>query len=677
VSVARHVPLSWSRSDRAWILLIVTLVCLPLMLIDLSAAHAQQLGSLGPPLSSPGPLEQLVDELMNLKQRCIDESREAAGSVFIGLATIHLLWVAQQTLLRGGDVAGGVGAFVEQLIVMSLFAVVTQEGPQWGQDLIDFLRSLGQRISAAPYVPQTLFDMSVKLFVMNASVLSVGPSIMYAASMCLSCLIAGILFLAQLEATIVLSAGAIVLGFGGSVWTRFLATKYFQLALSSGLRLMLLEVLQGVSIKYLGDAMNVALQGGSSALEATATLVGGELFTVLLMLVLPLVFHALASGSISTSVEGTLARVPMMLAGGGMASAAMAAMRGAGGTRASAGGGMASGAEGSNAEQGAIAIAESGSPTTRAGVQGGPTPPNGRSDRSSAIGKSNAGTRDDKNTSSESDSARGLSSASSEQGGKPTPARSAPLPSSWRGSSSSRAARQSETARDLGSQQPREADGGTRQAEAEGTALNLSQHEQAGRHEASSFGTTADWQDLPTTPKTTVATGPQESGSSLRHSSDGPSHPNAGTASLSAYESGGTSAEAIASNQSMTANPRSGGRSSAEQPLAVRSVEGTESATALSGAPSATGHRPRAAAAAHRKAASVVANGSFEQSPPGHVHREGETREQASVGRDARPAGERTSQSRAAERERPRTAGDAHLSGVEAFLEVPGKGSES
>lgn len=674
MSVAREAQLSWSRGDGALIAVAVMFICAPGLLIDVPAVHAQQLGSLGSPVPSVGPLEQLVEELMNLKQRCIDESREAAGSVFIGLATIHLLWVAQQTLLRGGDVAGGVGAFVEQLIVMSLFAVVTQEGPQWGQDLIDFLRALGQRISAAPYVPQTLFDMSVKLFVMNASVLSVGPSIMYAASMCLSCLIAGILFLAQLEATVVLSAGAIVLGFGGSVWTRFLATKYFQLALSSGLRLMLLEVLQGVSVKYLGDAMKIALQKGSNALEATATLVGGELFTVLLMLVLPLVFHALASGSISTSVEGALSRVPAMLAGGGMASAAMVALRGAGGSRTSAGGGTASGANGSNIEQGATAVAESESSAGRAGMQGGPIP-KGRGDRSSAIGKSSTGPRATEATSGSSGSARGLSSEGSGHAGKQTAARSAPLPSSWRGSSSSRAARSSGTANDRGSQREREAGGSTDQGEAEGTSLDATQRPQAGPPDASALETTADWQDLPTNPRSMTALGPRSDGHSAHQTSDNSSYSHSIAGPFSAAENGGSSANAMASDLSMAASPRSGGRSSAEQRPAATSGEAADSATSLSGAPSSADHQPRAVAAADRGSASLVANSSFEQSTPEHAPRRGEIREPAAARGDVHPVAERTSRSR--QRERSRAASDAHVGGVASLLEMPGERPET
>lgn len=404
--------------------------------VVLLAAPSQADAQLGLVETAVGPLEQLVDGLMNLKERCIEASREAAGTVFIGLATIHLLWVAQQTLLRGGDLSGGVGAFTEQLIIVSLFAVVVREGPAWGQDIVDFLRGVGRRVSGSPYVPQTLFDLSVELFMKNAGILNFGPNLMYAASMALSCTIAAIMFIAQLEATIVLSIGSIVLGFGGAVWTRSLATRYFQMALSSGLRLMLLEVLQGMSMRHLGDAMKVALQGGTKALEATATLVGAELFTVLLMLALPLVFHALSSGSISTGVESMLSRAPMMLAGGGVASAVMSSMQArasvAGVAQAEAGATGASAAAGAHsAEQRAASAAEfmsHASGVSRRPSGGGPIPSPHAQRAHSALDAVQSGPRHASSSGAQRGTTTTQASRSSEAAASATG-----LPGSWRG----------------------------------------------------------------------------------------------------------------------------------------------------------------------------------------------------------------------------------------------------
>jgi type IV secretion system protein TrbL len=183
---------------------------------------------------------------------------QEASFLFYVLATLDFAWGAPQ-LLREHDFNGLFLSLIKKLLVISFFYAVLINGQTWIPAIVNSFAQLGAN-AANVSVAQNPSDIMMQglqvasdLFtkVSGTALLTQPGSAM--ATILAACIVLGSYLIitlhyvvTKLEAIIVMSAGYIFLGFGGSRWTSPYFERYISLAVSTGVRLMLIYLMLGV-----------------------------------------------------------------------------------------------------------------------------------------------------------------------------------------------------------------------------------------------------------------------------------------------------------------------------------------------------------------------------------------------------------------------------------------------
>jgi type IV secretion system protein TrbL len=151
---------------------------------------------------------------------------------------------------------------------------------------------------------------------------------------------------AMVESYIIVAAGFIFLGFGGSRWTAPYVERYIGLGVATGVKIMLLYLLIGtgmnLSVEWMTDAQNIA-SNASPAMSALE-IMGASIIFMMLCWQIPKLFAAVLGGSPALS-GGDLVSTGAFVAGGAMAVGSLGVS--AAGAAAGAAGLLSSGAAGS------------------------------------------------------------------------------------------------------------------------------------------------------------------------------------------------------------------------------------------------------------------------------------------------------------------------------------------
>ncbi len=125
---------------------------------------------------------------------------------------------------------------------------------------------------------------------------------------------------AMVESYIIVAAGFIFLGFGGSRWTAPYVERYIGLGVATGVKIMLLYLLIGtgmnLSVDWMTDAQNIA-SNASPAMSALE-IMGASIIFMMLCWQIPKLFAAVLGGSPALS-GGDLVSTGAFVAGGAMA----------------------------------------------------------------------------------------------------------------------------------------------------------------------------------------------------------------------------------------------------------------------------------------------------------------------------------------------------------------------
>jgi type IV secretion system protein TrbL len=129
---------------------------------------------------------------------------------------------------------------------------------------------------------------------------------------------------AMVESYIIVAAGFIFVGFGGSRWTAPYVERYIGLGVSTGVKIMLLYLLIGtgmsLSVDWMTDAQNIAANASPamSALE----IMGASIIFMMLCWQIPKLFAAVLGGSPALG-GGDLVSSAAFVAGGAVAVGSM------------------------------------------------------------------------------------------------------------------------------------------------------------------------------------------------------------------------------------------------------------------------------------------------------------------------------------------------------------------
>jgi type IV secretion system protein TrbL len=307
-----------------------------------------------------------------------------ANSLFGILAVIEFAWSAAVMLLEKSDLQSWTAALVRKIMWLGAFYALLLNGRTWIPAIIDSFEIIGEKASGVGGLsPSGVFSEGLNIAgsLMGSASTSAfftnpGTSIalVVAAALTVIAFVAVTIqfIVAMVESYIIVAAGFVFLGFGGSRWTAPYVERYIALGVSTGVKIMLLYLLIGTGMDLAGGWQTMAAGVGSSPTPAMSAfeVMGAALIFMMLCWQIPKLFAAVLGGSPAltggdlVSTVTTLGSAAMMVGAGALAGAGLLA----GGARAAAAGGAAAG----GSSGGAAGLLESGG---NAPVQ--PPPPSG------------------------------------------------------------------------------------------------------------------------------------------------------------------------------------------------------------------------------------------------------------------------------------------------------------
>lgn len=220
----------------------------------------------------------------------------AANTLFGLLALVDFAWSAAVMVLEKQDFHSWVSNVIRKMMTIGAFYALLIYGRFWIPAIVNSFETLGQNAaSSGPLAPGDIFARGLNL----AGALIDGASsaglfsnfggslaLVFAAAMCLLafCAITIQFVVAMVESYILVAAGFVFLGFGGSRWSSPYVERYIGLAISIGVKIMLLYLLIGsglsLSTQWLSDAEHISTSA-NPATEAFSIMGASLIFTAL------------------------------------------------------------------------------------------------------------------------------------------------------------------------------------------------------------------------------------------------------------------------------------------------------------------------------------------------------------------------------------------------------------
>ena len=240
----------------------------------------------------------LLDTFRALRPNWFTAAAGAANRLFGLLALIEFAWTAVILVLDKSDLQGWTAALIRRMMFVGAFMALLVNGPVWIPAIIDSFSILGQNaagIGGAGLSPGDVFVRGLQIaanlgesaskagfFVNPASALAL---VLAAILTFLAFVIISVHFImALVESYVVVGAGFIFLGFGGSRWTAPYVERYIALAVAVGVKLMVLYMLVGAGMSLSGAwavrALTAALTV-SPVMEALDIMGGAIIFGIL------------------------------------------------------------------------------------------------------------------------------------------------------------------------------------------------------------------------------------------------------------------------------------------------------------------------------------------------------------------------------------------------------------
>jgi type IV secretion system protein TrbL len=373
---------------------------LPLAAITVLFAQAV-FAQAGPGFNTTVP-SQIMDQFRNNRLQWTNNVFVYANSLFGLLAVIEFAWSAAVMLLEKSDLQSWTSALIRKLMWIGAFYALLLNGRFWIPAIIDSFTQLGQNAAGLGALsPSGVFMQGLSLAgaLMDGASTSAfftnpGTSLALAFAALLimiSYTIITINFIVTLvESYIVVSVGFIFLGFGGSRWTAPYTERYIGLAVSIGIKIVLLYCLISAGFDLSLGWLNEA-QGISTSPRPAMTafdVMGGALIFMMCCWQIPKLFAAVIGGAPALTGGDLVATAAVVggaaLAVGGAAAAGVSALAAGGSAMAGTGSAAGAGGAGSGTRTAVASVGSVGGGSSSGG--GSVSPPSSPSLRVSASG---------------------------------------------------------------------------------------------------------------------------------------------------------------------------------------------------------------------------------------------------------------------------------------------------
>lgn len=253
------------------------LLLLPPLILLLIASHANAEEA----NQYSGILNRILEDFTGMAGNWAATMQRHASNLFMSLALIQVVWIGAQLVLEKDDMQSFTAELLKKMMWLMFFMVLVINGDRWIPLIIDSFQTAGSTaaglgelsptaifgagIDCAGYLMRTvsLSGASAVLSFFNpfdSEESSLGTAfalifltIPIAFLIIISfAILAGQLLIALIESYLVITAGLLFLGFGGSQWTVKYTQRFFAYIMAVGTKLLMIYLLTGVAIAQAG-----------------------------------------------------------------------------------------------------------------------------------------------------------------------------------------------------------------------------------------------------------------------------------------------------------------------------------------------------------------------------------------------------------------------------------------
>ncbi len=273
--------------------------------------------------------------------------------LFWTLAVIQLVITFFPMVLRQAELGDIAHELVKYILVIGFFYEILAHSTYWANAVIQSFRNAGGAAigQTAAMQPSDIFALAVEFANTIGNVHTINPLAAFSITIASACVLLSFAFIAAfmavtlVESYIVINASVLLLGFGGSQWTREYAIAMLKYAVAVGAKLFVLTLLVGLIAQSAHDWQAAYNHTDNASMW---TMVGLGFTCAYLAKTIPDLIQGLISG-VSVGGGGAL---------GGMAATALGVGAGVGAMAAAGGlGGAAAAGEAAGAGQGAGGLA--------------------------------------------------------------------------------------------------------------------------------------------------------------------------------------------------------------------------------------------------------------------------------------------------------------------------------
>ncbi|MDR1649752.1 MAG: type IV secretion system protein [Synergistaceae bacterium] len=201
-------------------------------------------------------VNDFIDAFVTKGQSLVANIAGAAQTLFWVLAVIQFVWAGCRLALNGNYTLTGIaGTAIREVLFLGFFYWLLTQGTTLGSTIVSGLRTLGGGDTISPgelfskgvevvyALTKTAFELGV-----HSSVWAVVPYALALGAIVFSAAYAAVYLL---EYYIAVPLGIILLGLGGSVWSKKFAENYVRVLISIGLKLAALQIAVAIAIPTL------------------------------------------------------------------------------------------------------------------------------------------------------------------------------------------------------------------------------------------------------------------------------------------------------------------------------------------------------------------------------------------------------------------------------------------
>ena len=253
-------------------------------------------------------LDRLEDQVVSATGSWEQRVLQAATSLFWILAGIEVAIAAVWLAIQAPALDAWFAELVRRILFIGFFLFVLQAGPDFAWAVVDSLFALGADGGAAS--PAGVFNAGInvagklsenaKLGLWEDNLLGIASMIAMAIVVICFSLVAALFVSVLVEMYVGLLAGMIMLGLGGSSFTKDFAIRYLIYAFSVGMKLMGLVMIAKIGSDILIGLANDADFSGDQQIMTALAIGGISVVVVMIALHVPTIIQGMVQG-VSTS----------------------------------------------------------------------------------------------------------------------------------------------------------------------------------------------------------------------------------------------------------------------------------------------------------------------------------------------------------------------------------------